>query len=174
MKCLKSETDFLTAEDENLRCGIYLRISRLDISVDNYDLTVQTRKCEEMIIAKGWLVDKIYLDEDVDGDIYPEDRPGLKQMIVDAREGNLDAIAFYSLNRLGTVYKIITETIKYLSALEIKIASATENLNPEEPYGMFNIDIMAAFSELEMKNINSKLNHIQDQKKLTRIDTSIF
>jgi len=86
--------------------GIYCRLSREDLKSGRRDVSVSIENQQAMLITyaeqQGWVVYKIYIDDDVTGTTF--DRPGFKEMMSDIESGNINCVITKDLSRLGRNY----------------------------------------------------------------------
>ena len=83
--------------------GIYTRLSRDDerlgesVSIEN-----QKEMLSRYVHEQGWNLAAIYVDDGVSGTTF--DRPGLNEMLADARNGKINLILVKDLSRFGRDY----------------------------------------------------------------------
>lgn len=93
--------------------GIYTRLSRDDermgesVSIEN-----QKEMLTRYVREQGWNLVSTYVDDGVSGTTF--DRPGLNEMISDARKGKINLIVVKDLSRFGRDY---IETGKYIDVI---------------------------------------------------------
>ena len=75
------------------RCARYLRVSRTEQRED-----LQDDETADMIERRGWQLAHTYTDHGVSG--TRERRPGLDQMLADARRGKFDVLVVWRSDRL--------------------------------------------------------------------------
>ena len=149
--------DFYRQKNEISKCAIYIRVSTTIQVKEGYGLDMQKRNCEALALVKGWEVVKVYADEGISGTTIPSQRPGLKQLIIDARNKMFQAVIFYSLDRIGRTLRIALDTIEYLEIMKIKCISHKENIDTSDDAGIFVLAMFSAIAELERKTIISRL-----------------
>lgn len=101
-------------QDEKIyNAAIYARLSRDDeragesLSIEN-----QKEMLARHVQEQGWNLVSTYVDDGVSGTTF--DRPGLNQMIDDARDGKINLIIVKDLSRFGRDY---IETGKYIDVI---------------------------------------------------------
>ena len=80
------------------RVGIYARCSTQEQSTES-----QVTALKEFATARGWTVEKIYLDNGVSG--AKAKRPGLDAMWADCRKRKIDICLIFALDRLARSLK---------------------------------------------------------------------
>lgn len=99
--------------NKNYIAGIYLRLSRDDeragesLSIENQKILV-TKYVKE----KGWEIKDVYVDDGYSGTNF--DRPGVKRLLDDAKEGEINTIVVKDLSRFGRNYILVGQYIDYV------------------------------------------------------------
>lgn len=97
----------------NYNAGIYTRLSRDDermgesVSIEN-----QKEMLNRYVREQGWSLVSTYVDDGVSGTTF--DRPGLNEMISDARKGKINLVVVKDLGRFGRDY---IETGRYIDVI---------------------------------------------------------
>ena len=97
--------------NKNYIAGIYLRLSRDDeragesLSIENQKILV-TKYVKE----KGWEIKDVYVDDGYSGTNF--DRPGVKRLLDDAKEGEINTIVVKDLSRFGRIYILVGQYIE--------------------------------------------------------------
>ncbi|WP_373264097.1 recombinase family protein [Hungatella hathewayi] len=98
---------------QNYSVGIYVRLSKDNeragesVSIENQKLML-TKHCEE----QGWTNYSVYCDDGYSGTNF--DRPGVTQLIEDAKDGKIDLILCKDLSRFGRNYIQLGQFTDYL------------------------------------------------------------
>jgi len=153
------------SNSEKKRCAIYVRVSTTEQVIGGYGLDMQLRNCKAMAIVKGWEVVEIYEDKGISGTKRPKERPGLKQLILDAQDEKFEGLIFYKLDRIGRNSAIVVTVITYLSRWGISIVSCQENIDTSTPTGVFVLKLFSNLSELERENMNIKLKDGAEKRR---------
>jgi DNA invertase Pin-like site-specific DNA recombinase len=123
------------------RAALYLRVSTLDQHPETqlYDL-------RQMANQRGWQIVEEYTDR-VSG--AKARRPGLDQLMTDARRGRFDVVLVWASDRLARSVKHFLEVLDELTRLNVEFLSFRENLDTGGPLGRAFIVIISAIAELE-------------------------
>ncbi len=124
------------------RAAIYTRVSTFDQTTQNqiYDLRVLAQQ-------RGLQVVNEYTDQGISG--TRARRPGLDQLMADARRGRFDVLLVWACDRLARSTKHFLEVLDELNRLNVEFVSFRENLDSGGPLGRAVVVIISAIAELE-------------------------
>lgn len=124
------------------RAALYTRVSTFDQTTQNqiYDLRALAEQ-------RGLQIVKEYADHGISGARVR--RPGLDQMMGDARRGRFDVLLVWAADRLARSTRHFLETLDELNHLHVEFISFRENLDTGGPLGRAVIIIVSAVAELE-------------------------
>ena len=97
-----------------MKVHVYHRTSTVHEDIDS-----QIQSLWNLAIERGFLVEKTYRDSGISGATL--DRPGLNQMLKDARNGELEAVLASSPSRISSVAKDLAKIESELAELGIAI-----------------------------------------------------
>ncbi len=123
------------------RAVIYARTSTVDQHTENqvYDL-------EQLARQRGLEIIKVYQDQ-VSGTRVR--RPGLDQLLSDARQGKFDVLLVWACDRLARSVSHFLQVLDELGHLHIEFISYREQLDTTGPLGRAVVVIISAIAELE-------------------------
>jgi DNA invertase Pin-like site-specific DNA recombinase len=123
------------------RAILYMRVSTLDQHPETqlYDL-------RSMAQQRGYEIVQEYTDR-ISG--AKAKRPGLDQMLYDARRAKFDVVLVWAGDRLARSVKHFLEVLEELNRLNIEFVSFRENLDTGGPLGRAVVVIISAIAELE-------------------------
>ncbi len=123
------------------RTALYLRVSTLDQhpETQRYDL-------DQLAAQRGLTIVAVYEDR-LSG--VRASRPGLEQMMADARRGRFDQVLVWACDRLARSVTHFLQVLDELNHLEIEFVSFREQLDTGGPLGRAVVVIIAAMAELE-------------------------
>lgn len=139
-----------------LRVALYIRVSTQEQANEGYSVGEQTDRLKKYAEAMGWIVHKIYVDPGYSGG--NTDRPGLKELIKDVKNGELDKVVVYKLDRLSRSQKdtlILIEDI--FLANNVDFVSMSENFDTSTPIGRAVLGLLAVFAQLERDQIKERM-----------------
>ena len=127
------------------RAALYMRVSTLDQRPETqlYDL-------RELARQRGFQIVQEYTDP-ISG--AKARRPGLDQMLKDARARQFDVVLVWAGDRIARSVRHFLEVLDELNHLGIEFVSFRENIDTGGPLGRAIIVIIGAIAELE-RNLN--------------------
>lgn len=136
------------------RVACYIRVST-ENQLENYSIDEQTDRLKAFCKAKDLNIVKFYTDGGYSGGNM--DRPGLRQMLKDINNKNIDMIIVYKLDRLSRSQKDTLTLIEdeFLSN-DVDFVSMSENFDTSTPFGKAMIGILSVFAQLEKDQITER------------------
>jgi DNA invertase Pin-like site-specific DNA recombinase len=123
------------------RAALYLRVSTLDQHPET-----QLHDLRGLAVQRGFEIVQEYTDR-MSG--AKSKRPGLDQLMADARRGNFDVVLVWAFDRLARSVRHFLEVLDELNHLNIEFVSFRENIDTGGPLGRALIVIIGAIAELE-------------------------
>lgn len=137
-----------------VRVALYVRVSSQE-QVDGYSIGEQIERLTKYSEAMCWDVYKIYTDPGYSGG--DTNRPGLHSMLQDIKDGKVDKVVVYKLDRLSRSQKDTMMLIEdEFLAHGVDFVSMSENFDTSTPFGRAMIGILAVFAQLERENIKER------------------
>ena len=123
------------------RAILYMRVS----SVDQHPET-QLYDLRQLAAQRGLEIVKEYTDR-ISG--AKAKRPGLDELLRDARRGRFDVVLVWASDRIARSVKHFLEVLDELNRLEIEFLSFRENIDTGGPLGRAVVTIISVVAELE-------------------------
>jgi DNA invertase Pin-like site-specific DNA recombinase len=123
------------------RAALYLRVS----TVDQHPET-QVHDLRQMATQRSYEIVHEYTDR-ISG--AKAKRPGLDEMMADARRGRFDVVMVWASDRIARSVKHFLDVLDELSRLKIEYVSFRENIDSGGPLGRAIVVIIGAVAELE-------------------------
>ena len=123
------------------RAAVYLRVSTLDQHPETQALDLR-----QMAAQRGYQIEQEYTDR-ISG--TKARRPGLDELMRDARRGRFDVLLVWASDRIARSVKHFLEVLDELNRLNIEYVSFRENIDTGGPLGRAIIVIIGAIAELE-------------------------
>lgn len=135
-----------------IRCAIYTRKSTEDGLEQEFNSIDAQRLSGENFIAsqvgKGWvLVDEQYNDGGYSGGTL--ERPALKRLFQDIREGKIDCVVIYKIDRLSRSLFDFQKIIELFDQHKVSFASVTQNFTTDDSVGRLMLNVMLSFAQYE-------------------------
>src|SRR5208337_2349959 len=123
------------------RAALYLRVSTLDQHPETqlYDL-------RQLAQQRGYEIVEEYTDK-ISG--AKAKRPGLDQLLADARHGRFQVVVVWAFDRLARSVRHFLEVLDELNHIKVEFVSFRENIDTGGPLGRAMVVIVSAIAELE-------------------------
>ena len=139
---------------EMKKACVYTRVSS-DEQVKGFSLEEQERMCKAAIESKGWEYVTTFSDPGISGRTMK--RPGLQSMIAAIKDGEVQAVVIYKLDRLSRKQRDTMTIIEdIITANDIDLVSLNETLDTSTPWGRAMIGILSSFNQMESENIQMR------------------
>lgn len=131
---------------------VYTRVSTAEQANEGYSIEEQERMCKAAIESKGWNYVCTFSDPGVTGRTM--DRPGLQSMFEAIKDGRVNAVVIYKLDRLSRKQRDTMTIIEdVIQANDVALVSLNETLDTSTPWGRAMIGILSSFNQMESENI---------------------
>ena len=140
------------------RAALYMRVS----TVDQHPET-QLHDLRGLAAQRGFEVVNEYTDK-ISG--AKAKRPGLDQLLADARRGKFDVVMVWAFDRMARSVRHFLEVLDDLNHLEIEFVSFRENIDTGGPLGRALVVIIGAIAELERNLIIERVRAGMRRAKL--------
>ena len=147
----------------------YVRVST-DLQVnEGYSIGEQTDRLQKYCEAMNWTDIKLYTDGGFSG--ANMDRPALQRLIKDVKDGKIEKVIVYKLDRLSRSQKDTLYLIEdVFLANGCDFVSMNENFDTSTPFGKAMIGILSVFAQLEREQIKERLK----MGKTARAKTGLY
>ena len=141
------------------RVAVYVRVSTASKSRQGDALTfdqnpeMQERPLRDLIAQRGWVLHHVYSDR---ASGAKERRPGLDELMRDARRGVFDVVVVWRFDRFARSAKLLVLSLEEFRALGIDFISYQEALDTSTPIGQAMFTIIAAMAQLERSLIGER------------------
>jgi site-specific DNA recombinase len=125
--------------------------------VQGFSIDAQLKACHELAKAKGWDVVIIYTDAGYSA--RSDKRPDFKKMIADAQDHKFEVIIVHKFDRFSRNRADAVNYKKLLRALDVKVFSVSEPLDPEDPSGVITegmLEVMAEWYSINLSRETQK------------------
>ena len=134
------------------RCAIYTRKSSEEgLEQDFNSLHAQREACEAFIKSQqgeGWrLVKTAYDDGGLSGGTM--ERPALQRLLDDIREGQVDVVVVYKVDRLTRSLADFAKMVEVFDARGISFVAVTQQFNTTTSMGRLTLNVLLSFAQFE-------------------------
>ena len=140
------------------RAALYMRVS----SVDQHPET-QLHDLHQMADQRGYEIVQEYTDR-ISG--VKARRPGLHQMMIDARRGRFDVVLVWASDRIARSVRHFLEVLDELNHLNVEYVSFREQIDTGGPLGRAIVVIIGAVAEPERNLIVERVRAGMRRAKL--------
>jgi len=135
-----------------MHAAIYARVSTTDQTN-----AIQIRELKEYVERRGWELAGVYQDQ-MSG--AKASRPGLNQLMADARCRKFDVVVVWKLDRFGRSLVHCVSGIQELASLGIRFIATSQGLDTDEsnPASKLLLHILAAISQFERELIHERVS----------------
>jgi site-specific DNA recombinase len=134
------------------RCAIYTRKSSEEgLEQEFNSLQAQSEACEAYIRSQrheGWILARTRYD---DGGFSGGnmDRPALQRLLADIREGRIDIIVVYKVDRLTRSLADFARLVEIFDAQGVSFVSVTQQFNTTSSMGRLTLNVLLSFAQFE-------------------------
>ncbi|MBZ5609696.1 MAG: recombinase family protein [Acidobacteriia bacterium] len=135
-----------------MKTAIYARVSTTDQTN-----AIQVRELKEYVERRGWELEGTYQDQMSGAKVS---RPGLDQLMADARRRKFDVVVVWKLDRFGRSLVHCVSGIQELAGLGIRFIATSQGLDTDEsnPASKLLMHILAAVAQFERELIRERVS----------------
>lgn len=141
-------------EENEIICGLYPRVSTEDQSRFGHSLDEQEERLQKLCEFKGYKIYKVYREEGVSA--KNTNRPKFQEMIEDMKNGKINKIIVYKLDRLTRSIRDLETICTMLEDYNCSLESVAEEINTETANGKFFIRMLTILAQLEIERTNER------------------
>lgn len=141
-----------------MRAALYMRVSTLDQHPET-----QLHDLRTLATQRGFEIVAEHTDR-ISG--AKAKRPGLDQLLADARRGRFDVVICWAFDRLARSVRHLLDVLDELNHLNIQFISFRENIDTAGPLGRALVTIIGAIAELERNLIIERVRAGMRRAKL--------
>lgn len=141
-------------EQKKVIAGIYPRVSTEDQSRFGHSLDEQEDRLKKLCEFKDYEIYKVYREEGVSA--KDTNRPKFKEMIQDMKDGKINKIVVYKLDRLTRSIQDLENICKMLEEYNCDLESVAEEINTGNANGKFFIRMLTILAQLEIERTSER------------------
>jgi site-specific DNA recombinase len=133
-------------------CAIYTRKSHAEgLDQEFNSLDAQREACEAFITSQkheGWSCNKAHYDDGAysGGNL---NRPALERLLNDIKEGNIQVVVVYKVDRLTRNLADFAKLIELFDKHEVSFVSVTQQFNTTSSMGRLTLNVLLSFAQFE-------------------------
>lgn len=129
--------------------GLYIRVSTEHQVKEGYSVAAQKKNLSKFAKNQGWNIFDIYADEGISGKSI-QDRPEVKRLIDDIKEGKIDVVILYKFDRLTRNARDTEDIITLVQECGIEVLTLSGGaVDVSTATGRFTVRINGAVAQLE-------------------------
>lgn len=140
--------------DKKYVVGLYLMVSTEDQFRNGHSLGEQKERMQKLCDYKNYEVYKVYEDAGISA--KDMNRPAFQEMIHDIKDGKINKIIVYKLDRLTRSIKDLEEICTFLEENNCSLESMCEDINTSTANGKFFIRMLTILAQLEIERTSER------------------
>ena len=142
-------------DNERKVAGVYIRVSTEDQVREGFSLGEQEEKLLQLCKFKELEVYKVYKDAGISAKDM-EHRPQFQEMLKDMKEGKLNYIVAYKLDRITRSVRDLEELISVLEQYNCFLLCDRDDVNTSTANGRFFVRMLTVLSQLEIEIVSER------------------
>ena len=138
---------------EQKMAGIYIRVSTEDQAREGFSLGEQEEKLRQLCKYKEFEIFKIYKDAGISAKDM-EHRPGFQEMLEDMKQGKINYIVAYKLDRVTRSVRDLELLITELEKYNCYLVCDRDDVNTSTANGKFFVRMLTVLSQLEIEVVS--------------------
>lgn len=135
--------------------GIYCRVSTEDQAREGYSLPEQQEKLKDLCKFRDYNIYNIYEDAGISAKDM-DHRPSFQKMLDDVKNGNINVIVAYKLDRLTRSVRDLEVLISELEKYDCSLECAMDDINTSTANGRFFVRMLTVLSQLEIERVSER------------------
>ena len=141
--------------EERKIAGIYIRVSTEDQAREGFSLGEQEEKLRQLCNYKEYEVYKVYCDAGISAKDM-EHRPKFQEMLKDMKDGKINYIVAYKLDRVTRSVRDLEELITQLEKYNTYLVCDRDDVNTSTANGRFFVRMLTVLSQLEIEIVSER------------------
>lgn len=142
-------------DNERKIAGVYIRVSTEDQAREGFSLGEQKEKLLQLCSFKDLEVYKVYKDAGISAKDM-EHRPQFQEMLQDIKEGKINYIIAYKLDRITRSVRDLEELISVLEQYNCFLLCDRDDVNTSTANGRFFVRMLTVLSQLEIEIVSER------------------
>ena len=141
--------------NERMIAAVYIRVSTEDQAREGFSLGEQKEKLLQLCAFKGYEVFKAYEDAGISAKDM-EHRPAFQEMLQDMKDGKINYIVAYKLDRVTRSVRDLEELISQLEKYNCYLVCDRDDVNTSTANGRFFVRMLTVLSQLEIEIVSER------------------
>ena len=141
--------------EEKKIAGIYIRVSTEDQARVGFSLGEQEEKLKQLCKYKEYDIFRIYCEAGISAKDM-KNRPQFQEMIKDMKEGKINYIVAYKLDRVTRSVRDLEELITLLEKYNCYLVCDRDDVNTSTANGRFFVRMLTVLSQLEIEIVSER------------------
>ena len=141
--------------EEKKIAGIYIRVSTEDQAREGFSLGEQEEKLRALCKYKGFEIFKVYKDAGISAKDM-KNRPAFQQMLEDMKNGLINYIVAYKLDRVTRSVRDLEVLISTLEKHNCYLICDRDDVNTSTANGRFFVRMLTVLSQLEIEIVSER------------------
>ncbi|MFR4157612.1 MAG: recombinase family protein [Bacilli bacterium] len=141
-------------ENKKVIVGLYPRVSTEDQSRFGHSLDEQECRMKQLCEFKNYEIFKVYREEGVSA--KNTNRPKFQEMIEDVKQGKINKIIIFKLDRLTRSIQDLENICKFLDKYNCGLESISEEINTSSANGKFFVRMITILAQLEIERTSER------------------
>lgn len=144
----------MNEEKKNVIAGLYPRVSTDDQVREGFSLDEQEKEMKKLCMYKNYQIYKVYREEGVSAKNM--NRPKFQEMMQDLKDGKINRIIVYKLDRLTRSIQDLEVICKLIEKYHCSLDSVSEEINTDTAMGVFFIRMTTILAQLEIERTSER------------------
>lgn len=146
-----------------MNTAIYCRVSTEEQANDGFSIHAQKDKLTKYAEVNDWNIVDYYIDDGISGKNLT-DRGEVLRLINDVRDGKINNVLVYKLDRITRSVKDLIYLIELFDKYDCTFNSQTEKIDTSNAVGRMFVKIIGIFAEFERENLAERVTLGYEQK----------
>ena len=144
----------MNEEKKKFVVGLYPRVSTEDQVREGFSLNEQEESMKRLCDYKHYTIYKVYREEGVSAKSM--DRPKFQEMLKDMKDGKINYIVAYKLDRITRSVRDLEELISVLEQYNCFLLCDRDDVNTSTANGRFFVRMLTVLSQLEIEIVSER------------------
>lgn len=144
----------MNEEKKNVIAGLYPRVSTDDQVREGFSLDEQEKEMKKLCMYKNYQIYNVYREEGVSAKNM--NRPKFQEMMQDLKDGKINRIIVYKLDRLTRSIQDLEVICKLIEKYHCSLDSVSEEINTDTAMGVFFIRMTTILAQLEIERTSER------------------